>query len=147
MQEQLQGMSIQTQDRSIVEVLREISNLAKTQLVTIKQKQEADEEDSVGDKDYMGDFVSEEYVTKNIRVMPMTGPGGDNQSEHTSKYYASGMQGTQNADSDVEDTKYNRDEYHEMMSKRAIVKEKKMEAERKAAEEAERLAKLNDKRR
>ena len=95
----------------------------------------------------MGDFVSEEYVTKNIRVMPMAGPRGDNQSEHTSKYYVSGMQGTQNADSDVEDTKYNRDEYLEMMSKRAMVKEKKMEAERKAAEEAERLAKLNDKRR
>ncbi len=57
------------------------------------------------------------------------------------------MQGTQNADSDAEDTKYNRDEYLEMMSKRAMVKEKKMEAERKAAEEAERLAKLNDKRR
>lgn len=39
----------------------------------------------------MGDFVSEEYVTKNIRVMPMGGPSIDDQSQHTSKYYASGM--------------------------------------------------------
>jgi hypothetical protein len=35
----------------------------------------------------------------------------------------------------------------EIHNKRAVIKEKKLEAERKAAEEAERLAKLNDKRR
>ena len=58
----------------------------------------------------MGDFVNEEYLTKNIRVMPMGGPSIDNQSEHTSKYYASGM-GAQTGDSELEDTKYNRHEY------------------------------------
>ena len=113
---------------------------------TIKQRQEADEEDSIGDKDYMGDFVSEEYVTKNIRVMPMGGLSIDNQSEHTSKYYASGMgAGGGTVDSDAEETKYNRDEYLEMMNRRAVVKEKKLEAERKAQEEAEREAKLKQK--
>ena len=54
----------------------------------------------------MGDFASEEYVTKNIRVMPTGGSTFDNQSEHTSKYYPSHMGGTA-ADSDVEDNKYN----------------------------------------
>ena len=140
-------MTIQTQNRSIVDVLREIASLSKNQLTTIKQKQEQDEEDSVGDKDYMGDFVSEEYVTKNIRVMPMGGPSIDDQSQHTSKYYTSGMGAAQNADSDIEDTKYNRDEYHEMLSRRQVIKEKKQEAERKAQEEAERKAKENEKRR
>ena len=60
-------------------MLREIQQLAHSQLHQIKQQKEQspdDDEDSVGDKDYMGDFVSEEYVTKNIRVMPMGGPSG-----------------------------------------------------------------------
>ena len=95
----------------------------------IKQRQEKDEEDSVGEKDYMGDFVSEEYVTKNIRVMPMGGPSMDNQSEHTSKYYASGIG---NVDSDVEDAKHNQEVYVQMMDMRQQVKERKAEAERKA---------------
>ena len=93
MREQLGGMTIQTEDRSMVQVFREIAGLAKTQLSSIKQKREAaDEEDSVADKEYMNDFASEDYVTKNIRVMPMTGGISiDNTSEHTSKYYTSGM--------------------------------------------------------
>ena len=80
MQEQLGGLTIQTTNRSLVDVLREIQQLAHSQLHQIKQQKEQqqqdDDDDSVGDKDYMGDFVSEEYVTKNIRVMPMGGPSG-----------------------------------------------------------------------
>lgn len=86
-------------------------------------------------------FQDVDYVTKNVRVWG--GTSTDNQSEHTSKYYASGMGGA--ADSDMDDTKYNRDEYHELLAKRAVVKEKKLEAERKAQEELERLAKLKQK--
>ena len=78
MQDQLAGMRIPTEDRSIVEVMREISTLASQSLAQIKQRQQQDDEDSVGDKDYMGDFVSEEYVAKNIRVMPMGGMPIDN---------------------------------------------------------------------
>ena len=57
----------------------------------------------------MGDFVSEEYVTKNIRVMPMGGPSADDKSEHTSKYYtaASAMGGGGTVDSDHEESKHN----------------------------------------
>lgn len=51
--------------------------MAQGQLSQIKQqKEQQDEDDDVADKDYMGDFVSEEYVTKNIRVMG--GPTHDN---------------------------------------------------------------------
>ena len=60
----------------------------------------------MGDKDYMGDFVSEEYLVKNIRVMPMANSGTDNASEHTSKYYASAMGGAA-ADGDFEEAKHN----------------------------------------
>ena len=54
----------------------------------------------------MGDFVSEEYLVKNIRVMPMANSGTDNASEHTSKYYASAMGGAA-ADGDFEEAKHN----------------------------------------
>ena len=87
-------------------MLREISNLAKVQVSQIKQRRVDDQED-VGDKDYMGDFVSEEYLVKNIRVMPMGG-ATDNASEHTSKYYASAM-GAGGAEGDFEENKHNQD--------------------------------------
>ena len=72
------GMLPPSADKTTVEVLSDIVNLAQTQLSAIKQKQQADEEDSVGDKDYMGDFVAQDYVEKNIRVMPMGGLPVDN---------------------------------------------------------------------
>lgn len=84
---------------------------------SIKQRREADEEDSVGDQEYMNAFASEDYVTKNIRVMPMGGGVSiDNTSEHTSKYYTSGM-GAIGADgsSDVDETKHNQEAYMQMM--------------------------------
>ena len=75
--------------------------------------------------------MNEEYVAKNIRVVPMSGPSVDNQSEHTSKYYASGM-GAGTADSDVEDNKLNKEAQIQLIDQRHQVKEKKAEAERKA---------------
>ena len=90
-----------------MDVLRDIAHLAKSQVAQIKQKQTDDQED-VGDKDYMGDFVSEEYLVKNIRVMPMASNAADNASEHTSKYYASAMGGA-GTDGDFEETKHNQD--------------------------------------
>ena len=136
MQEQLGGLTIQTENRSLVDVLREIQQLSRAQLGQIRQQKEQqreDDEDSVTDKDYMGDFVSEEYVTKNIRVMPIGGPSMDNQSEHTSKYYtAASAMGGGTVDSDHEESKHNQEAYHQMMDQRQWIKEKKMEAERKA---------------
>jgi|FrelakmetLWP11LW_1041352.scaffolds.fasta_scaffold18610_1 hypothetical protein len=63
-------MTVQTEDRPLAVVFREIAALARSQLSTIKQRREQDEEDSVGDKEYMNEFASDEYVAKNIRVMP-----------------------------------------------------------------------------
>ena len=40
--------------------------------------------DSIAEKDYMNNFATEEFVTKNIRVMPVNhGQAGDQQSEYT----------------------------------------------------------------
>lgn len=141
MYEQVNGMRLPADERSNIETLREISGLAKIQLAQIKQKQQADDEESLGDKDYIGDFVAQDYVEKNIRVIPMGGIGIDSQSEHTSKYYPSHMGGA-TADSEADEFKFNEEFKHDWAMKRKKIKDAKMEAERKAAEEAERLAKL-----
>ena len=112
MHDQLGGMTVQTEDRRMVHAFREIAELARSQLDPIREERERragdnPEEDDIGAKEYMNDFVSEEYVTKNIRVMPMAGQSIDNTSEHTSKYYASGMGAAGAVDSDIEDTKHN----------------------------------------
>ena len=103
MQEQLPGLSIPTDERSMVEVLREIAALTRSQLINIRTEKARGvvTENQGVDRDYIGDFASEDYLTKNIRVMPMPQPYIDAQSAHTSQYYASGMGGAQGAvDSD-----------------------------------------------
>lgn len=140
MHEQINGLpQAFAEDKPIVQIFRVIEQLSLAQLADIKQRQAVaeEEEEDVGDKEYMNDFVSEDYVTKNIRVMPMGGVSIDNQSEHTSRY----MMGSHAADSDVEDSKHHQEAYHQMMDARQQVKERKLEAERKAQEAAEREAK------
>ena len=133
------------EDKPIVEIFRVIEQLSRMQLNEIKAKQaariEEDDAEDEKEKEYMNDFVSEEYVTKNIRVMPMGGVSIDNQSEHTSRY----MMGSHAADSDVEDNKHHQEAYMQMMDARQQVKERKAEAERKAQEAAEREAKQKQK--
>lgn len=53
----------------------------------------------------MGDFATEEYVIKNVRVIGGP-PSIDNVSEHTSKYYSSAIGGEGVID-DVEESKHN----------------------------------------
>ena len=53
---------------------------------------EEDDKESINGKDYMNDFATEEFVTKNIRVMPMAGASVDDgrQSEHQSRHMMGG---------------------------------------------------------
>ena len=102
--------------------------------------------DSIDEKDYMNNFATEEFVTKNIRVMPVNhGQAGDQQSEYTqSKHLMHSSVG----ESETEDTsKMNLEAYHDILDQRAVVKDKKAEAVRKAQEAAEREAKKNAKKR
>lgn len=101
----------------------------------------------MGDKDYINDFASDDYVTKNIRVMPMgSGVSIENTSEYTSKYM-SGMRNVEGGahDSDTEEQKHNQDAEMQMHDQRMHIKEMRAEAERKALEAAEREAKLKQK--
>ena len=56
----------------MVEVLREIAALTRSQLINIRHERMKGDADETGvDRDYIGDFASEDYLTKNIRVMPI----------------------------------------------------------------------------
>ena len=60
----------------MVEVLREIAALTRSQLINIRHDRAkgVTTENTGVDRDYIGDFASEDYLTKNIRVMPMPQP-------------------------------------------------------------------------
>ena len=127
MEEQLQGVSLQTDGKSLIQVFREIKAMTNSQLTEIKQKiAEQDDEDSVGDKDYIGQFASDDYITKNIRVIG--GPNNDDRSEQASKYYASAMGG--GGDEEFEESKHNTEAYHQMLDQRSTIKEAKAQHER-----------------
>ena len=102
------------------------------------------DDESINGQDFMNDFANDDYVTKNIRVMPLSGGTLENQSEHTSKQHAHGSP-LRGEDSDVEDAKIKNEMNLELMDARQIVKEKKVVEERKAKEIAEKLAKKNKK--
>ena len=99
---------------------------------------EEDDKESINGKDYMNDFATEEFVTKNIRVMPMAGVSvhGDRDSEHQSRH----MMCTGEV-SDQEDNKYNIEANHEIMDVREQVKTNKEKYEIQRAIELEKEAK------
>merc|ERR1712048_1347791 len=88
------GEPIRTEGKTFVEIYKEINELVKDQLEIIRHEQAArareepeEDRESINGKDYMNDFATEEFVTKNIRVMPMGGASvhGDRDSEHASR--------------------------------------------------------------
>ena len=132
MSEQLSetGEPIKTENRTFVEIYKQINELVVDQLEVIRHEQAAkardhdaddDEKESINGKDYMNDFATEEFVTKNIRVMPMAGASihGDRESEHASRHVVGGDM------SDHEENKYNIDAYHEIADIRDKVKTEK----------------------
>ena len=93
------GEPIRTEGKTFVEIYKEINELVKDQLEVIRHEQAArareepdEDRESINGKDYMNDFATEEFVTKNIRVMPMGGAsvGGDRDSEHASRHMVGG---------------------------------------------------------
>ena len=69
----------------------------------------------------MNDFATEEFVTKNIRVMPMAGVSvhGDRDSEHQSRHMMGGDV------SDQEENKFNIEANHELQDGRENAKSAK----------------------
>ena len=100
--EQLSDSSIpiKQENRTFVEIYRQINDMVVDQLEVIRHDQLAQarvqdeaesEKESINGKEYMNDFATEEFVTKNIRVMPMTGTSiHDRESDHASRVMMGG---------------------------------------------------------
>lgn len=93
------GIPLRTEGKTFIEIYKQINELVVDQLEIIRHEQAArareNEEDmekeSINGKDYMNDFATEEFVTKNIRVMPMAGASvADRESEHQSRHMIGG---------------------------------------------------------
>lgn len=109
-------------------------------------KDREDEFESIRGVDFANDFADEEYLTKNIRVMPMAGSMyEDRQSEHTSKHHPMGS-AMRGEDSEFEEAKMNTEINMEIKDTRKVVKERFEEEMRRAKELQEKLAKKNSKR-
>ena len=123
----------------------------KDQIKQVKIDRPAEDElESIRGHDFMNDFANDEYISKNVRVMPMGGGsstyGEERQSEHTSRLPGMGgsaMRGGE--DSEYEEAKMNNEITMELRDTRKIVKERFDEEMRKAKELAEKLAKKNKK--
>ena len=94
------GIPLKTENKSFIEIYKQINELVVDQLEIIRHDQAArareneedeEEKESINGKDYMNDFATEEFVTKNIRVMPMAGASiADRESEHQSRHMIGG---------------------------------------------------------
>ena len=93
----------------------------------------------------MNDFADGDYLTKNIRVMPMAGSMYDQQSEQTSKHHPMVGSIGRGEESEYEESKMNNEIKMEIKDTRKAVKERFEEEQRKARELAEKLAKKNKK--
>ena len=93
----------------------------------------------------MNDFATEEFLTKNIRVRPVSGmthkDGDDRQSERVSRNNLLGGIGDQTDDEE----KFNKMINLEMEDQRKKIKVQRDEIERKKQIEAEKLAKAQAK--
>ena len=93
---------------------------------------ESDKE-SINGKEYMNDFATEEFVTKNIRVMEKPGTSiHDKESEHASRAMPAGGD-----ISDQEDNKFNIEANHEMLDQRKKAKAAKEKYDQHKAIELE----------
>lgn len=129
---------------SILQLFSTISDIVGTQIEDIIQNQNDGEDEASGfisGKDFMNDFATEEFLTKNIRVRPQSSATGkdqdDKQSEHVSRANL-----FENGD---DEEKFNKMINLEMEDQRKKIKVQKEEIERKKAIMKEKNEKAKDK--
>ena len=128
--------------QSILQLFNQITDIVCGQLEELVQQQEEDEGTGyITAKDFMNDFATEEFLTKNIRVRPQSGATGkdadDRQSEHVSRNNLAAVLGEPTDDEE----KFNKMVNLEMEDQRRKIKVQRDEVEKKKQLELERQAK------
>ena len=129
------------------ETFQNITNLVCDQLEKIiEQKQNVVQEEEGDDyaADDMQDFATEDFITKNIRVRPVSGMNDETRDGRQSNVSRGGMDG----EKEDGEERFNQDALIELDNERknikAILKKKLDEAERRAALEAAKKKKGSD---
>ena len=140
-------MSNGSRQKSILQLFNSIANIVCEQLEDLGSASTRDEDNAyVTAKDFMNDFATEEFLTKNIRVRPQSGITGkdvdEKQSEHISR---NNLIVNALADPTDDEEKFNRMVNLEMDEQRKKLKQHREELERKKIMEAEKLAKAKEK--
>ena len=139
--------------KSILQLFQTITDVVSHQLTEIVNFRAQDNESQnmyISAKDFMNDFATDEFITKNIRVRPYSGATAgkqddERQSEHYSRNnFGGGMPGG-GVDQTDEEEKFNKMVNLEMDDQRKKIKVRKEEAEKKKEVEIEKLNKQNQK--
>eukprot|EP00347_Sterkiella_histriomuscorum_P012519 403368264 len=130
----------------ILSLFNQITDIVCQQLEDIIQQQELEDQDTgfITAKDFMNDFATEEFLTKNIRVRPVSGithKDGDDKSEHISR---GNLLDNMSVGGGDDEEKFNKMVNLEMEDQRKRIKVQREEIERKkhiAEEKKEKAAK------
>ena len=128
----------------MVDLLSQITEVVTQQIGEILESNGNEDEPAgyITAKDFMNDFATEEFITKNIRVRPISGVTGkdidDKQSERVSR---NNLMGGIMGDPTDDEEKFNKMVNLEMEDQRKKIKTQQMEVERKKQAEVDKRAK------
>ena len=128
-------------DKSLAFKFEQIMLAVNKQLDSIlMEDDDAEERGFITAKDFMNDFATEDFVSKNIRVRPVSGVTRAAENEETKTAGAENSKGDGNVESEE---KFNDDIRFELEKDRKIAKERKREFEKRKAAEEELIRKKN----
>ena len=129
-------------DKSMAFKFEKIMQAVCRQLEQIIKEEDDEDRGFITAKDFMNDFATEEFVSKNIRVRPNSGVtrGGDNDETKTQGGGDNGLSRMGEANVDDEE-KFNETVKFELEAERKLAKEKMKEFQKRKAMEEELLKK------
>ena len=120
-------------DKSMAFKFEQIMKAVCKQLEQIIMEEDDEDRGFITAKDFMNDFATEDFISKNIRVRPVSGIARAEGNNDETKTQGGGDKGENNAD---DEDKFNDDVKFELEKDRKSAKDKKRDFEkRKAAEE------------
>ena len=126
--------------KTLAFLFEKISEAVCKQLEQIIAEEDDEDRGYITAKDFMNDFATEEFLSKNIRVRPLSGVTRGDEDGRTNDPYSKSLNDPygQNAD---DDEKFAQMKIIEMEEQRREAKQKREEFLRKKANEEEKLAK------
>ena len=81
-----ENVSTFNQDKGIVELFKRVQIVVCKHLESIIQEEDDEDRGYITAKDFMNDFATDEFLTKNIRVRPLSGVTRGDMEETKTNY-------------------------------------------------------------